>query len=237
MFLFYVSICCYPIVYIVNDFKYIHTVEVTGSNPVSPTRIDKGLQALRLVSPFFMVFCRPTGVWMAVWCELVGINDLIFKRLLPFRYRLPKKWSFPTDKQTPDWPDSPNAHRRSMSPLAMNNQAAIECIWCSHLDESKIWGSFSHGVKPHGHCRAHVRAYIALANSAPTICMNDYLNYSGVHRSHLRLPLGVGGMLQLVSWGFGHPGYIGLFLKLSQLTWINRHNEVTAGIHQCCGVP
>jgi hypothetical protein len=41
-------------------------VEVTGSNPVSPTRIIKGLQALKLVSPFFMGVCKAGCVWMLV---------------------------------------------------------------------------------------------------------------------------------------------------------------------------
>ncbi len=38
---------------IIYDFKHIHTVEVTGSNPVPPTTNIKGLQLLNVVDPFF----------------------------------------------------------------------------------------------------------------------------------------------------------------------------------------
>jgi hypothetical protein len=34
---------------------YLHTVEVTGSNPVPPTRNNKGLHAYKLVNPFLLV--------------------------------------------------------------------------------------------------------------------------------------------------------------------------------------
>ncbi len=34
---------------------YLHTVEVTGSNPVPPTRIIKGLQLTEVVSPLLLV--------------------------------------------------------------------------------------------------------------------------------------------------------------------------------------
>ena len=36
---------------------YLHTVEVTGSNPVPPTIDIEGLQLLKVVSPFLIVCC------------------------------------------------------------------------------------------------------------------------------------------------------------------------------------
>jgi hypothetical protein len=39
----------------VKSLKHIHTVEVTGSNPVPPTNNSRGLRAHMLVNPFFMV--------------------------------------------------------------------------------------------------------------------------------------------------------------------------------------
>jgi hypothetical protein len=40
---------------------HLHTVEVTGSNPVPPTMTFMGLRAIRLVNPFFLV---KYGLWM-----------------------------------------------------------------------------------------------------------------------------------------------------------------------------
>ena len=53
---FYFIVYCYTSIF--NDINrfHIHTVEVTGSNPVPPTRYFKGLQRLKAASPFFCRF-------------------------------------------------------------------------------------------------------------------------------------------------------------------------------------
>ena len=37
---------------IINDFKYIYTVEVTGSNPVPPTNKNNTLRSITLIGLF-----------------------------------------------------------------------------------------------------------------------------------------------------------------------------------------
>jgi len=60
--------------------NHIDTVEVVGSNPIVPTMNTKGLQRLKVVSPFLMVFCGQPSL---VVIKIYNVNGRVFLLYMP----------------------------------------------------------------------------------------------------------------------------------------------------------